>query len=93
MTLPLKTKRGRFHIAYEILSFCKKPKLKTRIMQKCNLSHSGLHEYLNLLISHDLLTSFARKNRKVYQITQTGFRFITAYEELTKLLVYKINRL
>jgi predicted transcriptional regulator len=89
--LTLRKKRGRFQISHEILSLCQKPTVKTHIMHKCNLSYSNLHEYLKLLISNGLLSSFDGKNGKVYQATHRGCRFIARYEQLRKLLFHEIE--
>ena len=88
----MRKNKVRFQIIYEILSFCQKPTIKTRIMHKCNLSYSNLHEYLKSLISHGLLSSFDGKNGKAYQTTHNGCRFITSYEQLKKLLFHEIER-
>ena len=89
----MRKKRGRFQITHEILSLCQKPTVKTRIMHKCNLSNSNLHEYLKSLIYHGLLSSFDGKNGKVYQTTHNGCRFIASYEQLRKLLFHEIERI
>lgn len=87
----MRNKRERLRIFYEILDFCKKPMVKTRIMNKCNLNYSDLQEFLKLLVSSNLLESSDGENGKVYQTTTKGCRFIQSYKELERLLFYEIG--
>jgi predicted transcriptional regulator len=87
----MRNKRGRFTIIYKILSYCQQPTAKTRIMTKCNLGYNNLKEYLKLLVSHDLLSSFDGEKGELYRTSETGYRFIASYEQLIELLYSDIE--
>ena len=78
-------KRGRFEIIYEILSFCRKPVTKRRIIGGCNLNHELLERYLKYLIPSDLLSSFEKNGRQFFQVTEKGKQFLEKYQRLENL--------
>jgi len=77
-------KRNRLEIMARILSLCKEPQTKTRIMYGTNLSWRMLLKYLSLLQSIGLLEVHHSPTK--YQITQKGLEFLKKWKELTKLL-------
>jgi predicted transcriptional regulator len=78
--------RGRLEIIYEILSICRKPTNKTRILYRCNLSYNQLKKYLEYLALYGLLSSFKEKRKEFYCITDKAKEFITEYEKLNSFL-------
>lgn len=85
------TKRGRLEIVYGILSLCRKPTRKTRILYGCNLSYEQLQRYLEFLVSHELLYSFRSKGRAFYRRTDKGKEFLDGYVHLNCLLEEQEN--
>jgi predicted transcriptional regulator len=79
-------KRGRFEIIYGILTVCRKPARKTRILYKCNLSYNQFQKYLEYLCTHNLLNNSKTDLKTVYHITDKGKEFLEEYERLNNLL-------
>ncbi len=75
-------KRSRFEITAGIVADCLLPRGKTHIMYKGNLSFSQTNAYLALLISQGLLS---QENGK-YETTEKGRKFISAYNDLGKIV-------
>lgn len=78
------TNRSRMQIMAEILSLCKQPRTKTRVMYQTNLSTRMLKEYLAFLQSTGLLEIHHSETR--YAATQKGLEFVEKYGELAELL-------
>jgi len=72
-------KRGRLEIIYDILSVCRNPVNKTRILYRCNLSFDLLQKYLEYLISHGMLTNNPEGS---FQTTEKGKEFLKGYENV-----------
>jgi len=81
-------KRQRIEIMAQILAFCIRAKLKTRIMHGTNLSHEQLKTYLTLLTSRDLLAH----NSDKYVTTGKGHRFLEAIAQLNGVLEDRARR-
>ncbi|MCW4053014.1 MAG: winged helix-turn-helix domain-containing protein [Candidatus Bathyarchaeota archaeon] len=77
-------KRNSLEIMTEILVLCKKPKTKTRVMYRTNLSWRMLHKYLSQLQSRGLLE--AHHSLPQYATTQKGLKFVEKWRELTEFL-------
>jgi len=75
-------KRERIEIMAQILALCAKPRRKTRIMYRTNLSHAQLKTYLALLTSRDLIAH----NSDEYHITSKGLLFLEAFNHLRDML-------
>ena len=78
------TNRSRTQIIAEILSLCREPQTKTRVMYQTNLSTRMLKEYLASLLSNGLLEIHHSKIK--YATTQQGLKFLEKYRELAELL-------
>ena len=62
---------------------------KTRIMYRCNLSHSQLQIYLEILLDLGFLESQTKKEVTKptrFRTTLKGFRFLDAYSRLKNLM-------
>jgi len=57
---------------------------RTRIMYKAYLSYSQLKEYLSLLQDRQLLKY--EEGSQIYTITEKGFRFMNAYDDIRELV-------
>jgi predicted transcriptional regulator len=78
------TKRTSLEITAEILSFCKQPQTKTRVMYNTNLSWQMLQKYLSQLQSRGLLEIHHSVTK--YTTTQKGLKFVKKWRELKELL-------
>jgi predicted transcriptional regulator len=77
-------KRSNLEIMAEILSLCKKPQTKTRVMYGTNLSWQMLEKYLSQLQSLRLLEVHHSLTR--YATTEKGLKFVEKWRELMELL-------
>ncbi len=55
-------------------------------MYKANLSYTQLNEYLNFLITTNLITQVFVEGKEVYKITPHGINFLRKHKELIRLL-------
>jgi predicted transcriptional regulator len=82
-------KRSDIDIMANILSVTKKGAKKTRIMYKCNLSHSQLQVYLQILSEMGFLSSHSKKEGakpSYFKTDSKGFEFLDAYRVLKGLM-------
>jgi len=70
----------------QILEITKEDSLKTQIMYKANLSFTQLHDYLQFMLSNNLILHKNREGREVYVISAKGLSFLQMYSELLQLL-------
>jgi predicted transcriptional regulator len=77
-------KRINLEIMAEILSLCKQPQTKTRVMYQTNLSWLMLQKYLSQLQSRGLLE--VHHSLTKYVTTQKGLKFVEKWRELVELL-------
>jgi len=78
-------KRISLEIIAEILSLCRQPQTKTRVLYGTNLSWRMLQRYLHQTLSLGLLEV---KNHSLtrYVTTTKGLNFLEKWRELAKLL-------
>jgi predicted transcriptional regulator len=76
--------RSRMDIAAAILEIAKVGALKTRIMYSAFISFPQLKEYLGLLTDQGLLERDEEK--RMYNTTDKGKRFLKMYGEVDKLV-------
>ena len=77
--------RNSLEITEEILSLCKQPQSKTRVMYRTNLSWKMLQRYLPQLQSRGLLEEVHHSLTK-YATTLKGLKFVEKWRELIELL-------
>lgn len=76
----------------DILALAKDGSSKTNIMYRANLSHSQLKNYLDLLLSRNLLVLFSESRR--YVTTSKGVMYMQAFEHfevITKSLTSEMG--
>ncbi len=73
-------RRGQLSIIADILEITKGVALKTQIMYKANLSYTQLNEYLNFLITTNLITQVFVEGKEVYKITPHGINFLRKHK-------------
>lgn len=66
----------------QIMTLCRKPSRKTRIMYQTNLSYVQLKTYLAFLSAQGLIA----RDSDEFQTTSKGQRFLEAYSSLKTLL-------
>lgn len=76
--------RNSLEIMAEILSLCKEPQTKTKVMYGTNLSWKMLQQYLSQLTSRGHLE--VHHSAIKYLTTRKGLDFLEKWDELKKLL-------
>jgi predicted transcriptional regulator len=82
--LPRNSKRQRLQVFAEILELCRKPQVKTQVMQKANLSYPMLRDYLMQLQKWKLLE--VPQSKKKYLTTEKGREFLQKWTALQQLI-------
>lgn len=83
--------RNKFEIMAEILRKLHKPTGKTNLMSHCNMSSAQSGQYLNLMMSSNLVRTDAVTGKVTYQRTEAGLEFLVQYNELVLLLDSSIS--
>jgi predicted transcriptional regulator len=55
-------------------------------MYKTNLSYEQLQRYIGFLVNENLLKHIENKNKKLYQVTEHGEKFLGQYKKLIQIL-------
>ncbi len=76
--------RNSLEIMAEILTLCKEPQIRTKVMYRTNLSWRMLMKYLSQMQSMRLLEVHHSPTR--YATTQKGLEFLKKWRKLTELL-------
>jgi len=76
--------RDHLEIMAEILSLCKQPQTKTKVMYGTNLSYKMLQRYLSELQSEGFLE--VHHSLTKYVTSQKGLNFLEKWRELEELL-------
>ena len=77
-------RRSYRQIFAEILDFCKKPRLKTHIMYRAELSYVRFQQYLAQLKKYGLLER--NYGKETYLTTEKGLRFLQQWTDLQQFL-------
>jgi predicted transcriptional regulator len=77
-------KRNRLQVLTEILDICKSPQVKTRLMQKANLSYSSLQDCLQQLQNLNLVQ--LQNGTSGYVTTEKGITFLIKWKQLQEIL-------
>jgi len=77
-------KRTSLEIMVEILSLCKQPRTKTKVMYGANLSWKSLHRHLSELQSRGFLEVHHSSTK--YITTQKGLKVLEKWRELKEIL-------
>jgi len=78
-------KRNNLKIIAEILSLCRQPQTKTRVLYRTNLSWRMLQKYLHQTRSLGLL-EVHHHSLDMYVTTPKGLKFLEKWRELVELL-------
>ena len=79
--------RSRTDILTMVLESARGGATKTRIMYKAYLSHAQVTEYLKFLQERGLL--IFEDGKQIYMMTERGFKFLNASNELNDLMIPK----
>lgn len=79
-------RRSQYEIYWEILVFCKTPKLFTGIINRCDLNSRTGQEYLEFLVSRDYLSIVRDGEKTLYEATDRGREYIARFTELYRSL-------
>jgi len=82
----LKERRTVYEIYWEILVYCKKPRLSTQIVQRCDLNSKTCQGYLDFLLSKGYLRLVTESSVVTYQTTAKAEDYLgmfgSMYQEL-----------
>jgi len=82
-------KRSDVDVMASVLKEAHEGARKTRIMYRCNLSHTQLQVYLKLLLGMGFLVSHSEKDSSelgFFKTTAKGLKFLDAYRALKALI-------
>jgi len=82
-------RRDKITIIFDILNAiqAKGGKIKpTHLLYKSNLSHGRMKQYVDELISKGLLEEKENKDKKLYILTDEGYKFISDYANVKKFM-------
>jgi predicted transcriptional regulator len=82
-------KRGFTEILVDILSTCREPVNKTRIIYKCNLNFIMGQKYLGILLGSGLINLTNNKTKELFTTTEKGRKFIEYYGHMENLMIDK----
>lgn len=78
----MNNRRTQYEIYWEILTYCKTPRLITQIIQRCNLNSKIGQEYLDFLVSKGYLTNTQEKEKVLYITTSTAKGYVEIFMKL-----------
>ncbi|MDH7555791.1 MAG: winged helix-turn-helix domain-containing protein [Candidatus Methanosuratincola sp.] len=75
-------KRTQYEIYWEILTYCKTPRIFTSIIQRCDLNSKNGQEHLDFLERKGYITRISEGGRTLYSSTQDAKEFIELFTRL-----------
>lgn len=78
----MNNRRTQYEIYWEILTYCKTPRLITQIIQRCNLNSKIGQEYLDFLVSKGYLTNTQEKEKILYITTPAAKGYVEIFMKL-----------
>lgn len=78
----MNNRRTQYEIYWEILTYCKTPRLITQIIQRCNLNSKIGQEYLDFLVSKGYLTNTLEKEKILYITTPSAKGYVEIFMKL-----------
>jgi len=85
----MSARRDKITIIFDILEAIQKKggKIKpTHLLYKSNLSHGRMKQYVDELVNKKLLEEKEDKGKKMYVLTDEGYKFITNYAQVMKFM-------
>jgi predicted transcriptional regulator len=84
--------RGWLEIIDLMLEVCERGALKTHVMYKCNLNSKQLQQYMDFMLSRNLVAMSEEGGdvrRTVFVTTERGRKLMAAYSELADIFAIK----
>ncbi|MBC7113377.1 MAG: hypothetical protein H5T34_05110 [Candidatus Methanomethyliales bacterium] len=78
----MRVKRTQYEIFWEILTYCKTPRLFTSIIQRCDLNSKIAQEYLNFLESKGYISRTNEGDRTFFLTTCAAREFLDLFMKL-----------
>jgi len=83
---PVKERRTVYEIYWEILVYCKKPRLLTQIVQRCDLNSRTCQGYLDFLLNKGYLKTDRESDLATYETAKKAEDYLgpfgSMYQEL-----------
>ena len=84
--MPVKERRTVYEIYWEILVYCRKPRLFTQIVQRCDLNSKTCQGYLGFLLNKGYLKMSGESNLVAYETATKSKDYVglfsSIYQEL-----------
>ncbi len=78
----MKERRTVYEIYWEILVYCKKPRLSTQIVQRCDLNSKTCQGYLDFLLSKGYLRLVTESNVVTYLTTAKAGDYLGVFSSM-----------
>jgi len=78
----LKERRTVYEIYWEILLYCKTPRLSTQIVQRCDLNSKTCQGYLDFLLSKGYLRMVTESSVVTYQTTARAGDYLGVFSSM-----------
>lgn len=82
----MKQKRTQYEIYWEILTFCRKPKSFTSVINRCNLNSKIGQRHIEFLKKKGLLTTVENQEKPFFIATKRADDYITLFTQMYKEL-------
>jgi len=81
-------KRERLQVIFDILKAVRDHNKigPTRLLYASNLSPQMFKEYTDELVNKEFVTITQQKNKKIFQLTDKGYKFLEEYQTITKFI-------
>ncbi len=78
----MNNRRTQYEIYWEILSYCRTPRLITQVIQRCNLNTKLGQEYVEFLVSKGYLSKTLEKEKTLFTTTPAAERYMETFMKL-----------
>lgn len=78
----MNNRRTQYEIYWEILTYCKTPRLITQIIQRCNLNSKIGQEYVDFLTMKGYLMKTTAGNKSLYTTTDAARGYMEIFMKL-----------
>ena len=82
----MKQKRTQYEIYWEILTFCRKPKSFTSVINRCNLNSKIGQRHIEFLKKKGLITNIENQEKPLIIATERADDYITLFTQMYKEL-------
>jgi len=82
----MKQKRTQYEIYWEILTFCRKPKSFTSVINRCNLNSKIGQRHIKFLKKKGLLATVENQDKTLLVATERANDYTTLFSQMYKKL-------